>query len=319
MTVKRQVAVRASSTTELAFGLLRAPEIKLFKTTGDETELAKFDGRAGPRGGRLETRYRPVEGADVAIPAPPVAGRVDIEMHAPEWARRPPVAEVPTEPFTVEVVDGKPETEVTSEDVRRGLWVDGKFVDCTEQLDVIEEETKLERMWVESFIPARNVPRHWITASYYVAPSDRYGLHVLGLLYAAVRAKDRAAIVRWTAKTRQSLGVLRATPDGLVVHKVVWGEQVREVPESAKQVVEQALVASEAEVAATMALVREMSEPGRDVLDELRDPAVFLREQLREAALEGRQARPVLAKPKQFREARSLLELVRESFGRLAS
>jgi non-homologous end joining protein Ku len=313
--MERKVAAKASATTELEFGLLKAPGIRLFKATEDkETPLAKFDGKAGPRGGRLETRWRNVgPTVDEAIPDERVAKMEVLDVATPvaaqevwnnvlgepgslpdDGVQRGAAPEFhPTqerESYLVEIV-GEEEREVQSEEIRRGLWVDGKFVDVTEQLESIEDQTKLDRMVVSSFIPKRNVPWERETASYFVAPAEgggEFGLAVLALLWKVLRRTRRVGIVRWTSRSRQSLGVLSATSGGLLVHKLVWPEQARLAPDGATavQAYAEERITAEQEAAATQLIIA-MIGRGVAELDVVRDEAVVKREVLREEALAG--------------------------------
>lgn len=332
MGIERKEVSKASAVTQLEFGLLKAPGIKLYKTTEDkDPPLATFDGKAGPTGGRLEQRYRDVPQAEVdeAIPtseAKPASPLGDLAKVVEKMAGSLPddgVERGPAPPFDaatvretylVEVRPSGAAVEILPEQIRRGLWIDGSFVDCEDQLESIEGQTKLETMTVESFIPVQNVPRERIVGSYFVAPEDGYGQKVCALLWAGLRGTQKAAIVRWTARSRQSIGVLVGRPDGLVVHKLVWAEKARIPNAAVRSVPAVAAQLSADELEATAGLLRAMTERGRAELDELRDAAVVMREDLHAAARAGK-VQPVgkVEEPPAAEAAVSLLDALKAS------
>lgn len=318
--IKRPQVGKASAITTLSFGLLVAPEVKLFKATDDkDPELAQFTGTAGPRGGRIEDRYREVgesQGSTGGVGKVTITKKGSPKPEEAVWSE-PEAGE--REKYIVEVVDDT-EVEIDREEIRRGLWDGDTFIDCTEQLAEIEDATKMEDMAVESFIRTQNIPRERIVASYFVTPQNKYGLRVLALLHAALRKSSHAAIVRWTARSRQSLGVLIAHPQGgLILQKLVWVEKARLAPELSQEVAKLARSAPEEEVDATVGLIEQMAERGRAHLDELRDPAVVYREELQAVALTHKPELWGIKEKQADPEELELAELINASAKRLAS
>lgn len=251
---------RASKTTSLALGLVEAP-IKLYKTSGDEGKSLSFV-TAGPNGKPLRMEKKPVEAApedteaetdafglsegdgvdDTVVPAaePPPAVTED---PGPEpgsssaSASVPPAGAGDSAPGTFRNVMIEEETgvEVAPEDVRRGIRrADGEFVDLTDALERVDEDSKEERLQVLDFIRRERVPRERVVGSYYLAAgATGYAPRVLRILYEAMRKTERVAIVRWTKGKGQTLGLLVPHSSGaLVVLEVIFAEAARK-PNSA--------------------------------------------------------------------------------------
>lgn len=267
---------RASSKTVLELGLVKAP-IVLIKTT-EEPKDASWE-TAGPSGGALRKR-------EVAAEAPPAeTPRLD-PLAMTGLFEASPAPSVPGKVSSELVEDGTGQV-VSKDEIRRGIRAeDGTFIDLTERLNQITEMTMLEAMRIVAFIRVEQVPRDRIVGSYWVAPEDAAGGKVLRLLYEAMKNAHRVAVVRWTKRTRQSLGVIVAHRSGAVmVLEVEWASFFR-APDARILAPLQAEV-SQAEVDAATGLILAMAD-SRIALDELEDEAIVLRRELLAAAREGR-------------------------------
>jgi non-homologous end joining protein Ku len=299
-----QAATKAAVSTTLAIEQVEV-EVGLYATTSKPGEVCKFD-TAGPNGGKLKYEQR-------AVATPPK----DQEPEAEPTGKADPLAEDPgpelatadrlrematTAERMAETVETRQDGEfrqvlveedtgevVEPGDVRRGVRLDnGSFIDCTDQLLEIEEQTKLDEMRVVSFIDVGQVPRDRVLASYYVGTNDPGALPALKLLREAMRDARRAAVVRWSSRSRQSLGVIVAglDPDGrqvLKALKLAWAEDFRPAPNRAQL---DGVEVGDAMVEQGHALVRAMSDT-RESLDDLRDDALTLREELKARAEAG--------------------------------
>lgn len=287
--------------TKLVWGNLKAP-IALFKTIGDPADLPEFD-TAGPNGGVLRYETKAEEAPAEPAEEDPLGGAVDradpIEEEGPGFAadRSPSIEETATTlgapgEFRQVLREEGSGTWVEKEDVRRGVRTEGGFVDLTEQLAAIDAATKLDRMEVVGFVDVGRVDRKRITGSYYVGSGGEGSPKVLRLLYEAMRDERRSAIVRWTKRSRQALGILVA--DGrtkaLVALQVAWAAEVRAPNERVKIPREVEVTLAEAEAAG--ALVRAMDARIED-LDSMEDDAIVLRRELHADALAGKVAAPV--------------------------
>lgn len=314
-----EAAKRSSANTQLYIGTLKA-SIGLFSTKADPAKTAKFD-TAGPNGGLLKYEQR-----GVAVPVgeePEQAGTSD-PLAATHEAQRATLAAVhraeddaferefgalpggsfaeftPAPPAPVEpagsLVDGE-FRQVLVEDgsgeiveagaVRRGVRrEDGKFVDCTDQLDAIEARTKLDRMEIVKCIDGTRIRRDRVIGSYFVGAQDGDAKAKLRLLYDALRSRREVAVVKYTTRSRQQLGVIvpNGTNGTLVLLTLVFAEDVREAPSKATSI--QKVQMPEAQVLVMCKLLAALHGHVDD-LDALRDDAVALREELMVRALAG--------------------------------
>lgn len=238
---------QASATTTLKLGLVEAP-IKLYKTVGKGEKDISFQ-TAGPNGGALRAEKRaaeaPVEETPVTDPlglhetedptVVPAAEPVSVNDPGPEDL--PPLdlgggvspASAPGEFKTVMVEEGSG-VEVAPEEVRRGVRrEDGTFIDLTSRLEAIDEQTKLDQLQVLDFIRRERVPRERIVGSYFLAAGEQGSApRVLRILYEAMRRTERVAIVRWTKRKGQSLGLLVPHSSGaLVVLQAAFADEAR--------------------------------------------------------------------------------------------
>lgn len=288
----RQTASRASTTTQLVLGAVTA-EVALLKTTGEPVKLPEFV-RAGPSGGALRKESRLIEGPETARTDPLTQADPGDVGVPPEKKTEMPLPDDyffdVTSPAAryrdVLVEEGTGYEFAEGELVCRGIRDEsGAFIDLTENLARIEAETQLEAMEVAAFIRVEQVPRERVTGSYYLATSDGNGAKVLRLVYEAMRETKRVAVVKWTRRTRQALGVIVPHRSGaLMVLEIAWDSQWRDP--GPRCLALQEVEVSPAEVAAAAALINALAD-SRHALDELEDDAVALRRDLVKAALEG--------------------------------
>lgn len=306
---------RASKTTSLALGLVEAP-VKLFKTMGDEGKALSFV-TAGPNGKPLRREERPVEASveetpegdafglsesgdedPTVVPAaePPKVDLGDLESQEvtaekleQEAVTSSKVTHASSVPGTFKAVMVEEETgvEVEPENVRRGVRKDdGEFVDLTDLLERIDQDSKEERLQVLDFIRRERVPRERIIGSYYLAAGAAgYAPRVLRILYEAMRRSERVAVVRWTKAKGQTLGLLVPHSSGaLVVLEVAFAEAARK-PNSACLAHMKAEV-SDSHVRRAVELIDSMKSPP-SVLDGYANRRVQLQRDLVDKALKG--------------------------------
>lgn len=198
---------RASKRTTLRLGEIEAP-IGLYKISSDPAQ-------------RTWDRPPIEKPAAEAPPAPeepkgdPLTGSSKASAPPPPKPSSPP-ADAPEKP-------------------RKGIYkADGAFVDLTDQIEGIAEETTLDRVEVVSFIRRESVPRERILGAYFVgAGKVKRGaggyppVTVIGLLYKSLRLAERAAVVRWGKRSRSSVGVMVPHRSGaLLVLELAYAENM---------------------------------------------------------------------------------------------
>ena len=162
---------------------------------------------------------------------------------------------------------------------------DGSFVDLTEELAEIDRRTKLEGMEVIATIPQQSVPRERVRDAHWVASMDPRSAEALGYLGAALRSSGKAAVVRWTKRTNQALGILVMRKHGrkwaLSLLELEWAQNMREPSERVTGPHEFQL--RDEGVAAAERLVEAFSE-APEKLDRLEDERLAKRAELLLAA-----------------------------------
>lgn len=309
---------RASVKTELRLGFASAA-VGLYKTKGGDPKTRRWD-KAGPSGGALRMEARPAEAPPEESPAdalgvvpvqeePPPADPGPEEMPPPEHHA---VGEEPgSVPATVRnvLIEEGTGKEVAPEDVRRGLWLDdGEFVDLTDHLERVEEESRVEALEVLGFLRRERVPRERVVDSYFLAAEDGAGARLARVVYEAMKESGRVAVVRWTKRKGQSLGVLTPRGDGaLVVLELAFAEVCRAPnakclshlqAEVSRDVVEQA-----------QGLIESMSW-SPDQLDEIRNRRVELEQELLDGAERGKVKADVVAPERPAAEIADLAALL---------
>lgn len=269
---------RPSTSTVMRIGSVKTP-VSIYKVVGDPRksrtwELADEEGQpwsaaeAHPAGPPAEPEDDPLAGTAVpTASSAPIGGAV------------PPAGE------QKKAEEAEDEDEPTQP--RKGIRKeDGGFVDLTDQIADIGERATLEEMRVLFFLDARHVPRERIIGSYYLAgaalgeadtdivPSVR----LLKTLHIALGVTKRVAVVRFTKRRGQTLGVLVARRDGaLLLLELAFAAQVRQ-PNGKCLAHTKAEVSMEALHSATR-LIASMAGK-RDSLDGVRDARVVMEDEL---------------------------------------
>lgn len=287
-------APRGTKTT-LQVGVIQAP-VALYKTT-DKRDRQSFI-EAGPNGHPLQRQQRLVNSQigkqDLSDPLGTREAAEEIkeaQMKAladsldttPDKVKIPePLADVETETVIVEEQTGE---VVKPEDVRRGLHdeLNDTFIDLTDDLAKIDEQTKLDRMVIDCFVRTESVPRERVVGSYFVGFDGPGSKKVLDVLRLALKEKGRVGVVKWTKTSRQALGVIIPRRKGLALIELAWSAELRETPD--KALLDGSLAKPE-EVSAFMTMIEAMgAEPA--ALDNLDDESIFLYEELAESAMSG--------------------------------
>ena len=87
---------------------------------------------------------------------------------------------------------------------------------------------------VLEFVPAEQIDPMLYNKAYYAEP-DKSGVKPYVLMRDTLADSDRVAVVKVTLRSREALGVLRAIGDVLVVHTLLWPEEVRNAASLAPQ------------------------------------------------------------------------------------
>jgi DNA end-binding protein Ku len=125
--------------------------------------------------------------------------------------------------------------EVPYSDIAKGYELpDGDMVVLTdEDLSNLPLASSKE-IDVMEFVPASQIDPLLYSKAYYAEP-DKSAAKPYVLMRDTLADSDRVAIVKVTLRSREALGVLRAAGDVLVVHTLLWPEEVRDAESLAPQ------------------------------------------------------------------------------------
>jgi DNA end-binding protein Ku len=117
--------------------------------------------------------------------------------------------------------------EVEYRDIGKGHELeDGRVVIITEE-DFAKLPVSTDKsIEVLEFVPAEDVDPIYFEKTYYLEPDKTAGRPYV-LLRQALVDTDRLAIVRITIRQRESLAILRARADLLVLHTIFWPDEIR--------------------------------------------------------------------------------------------
>lgn len=277
---------KVSLNTVLRLCGLETP-VGLYKTSGKGPEAPEFE-RVGPNARPLHTSPDAARAAFVES-EPEASDPVGVDEPAPTNTGSGPTGAAAGKRHWYE--EGEEPVAVTDDEVRRGVRdAEGNFVDLTEQLDRIGEESSLEALEISAFIRRERVPRERVVGSYYLAAGvagdgQQPAAPLLRLLYEAMKDRGRVAVVRWTKRKGQSLGILTPLGDGaLVVLEMQWADRMRTPNAKCLSHMRAAVTSTEVERAGE--LIEALSE-SRQSLDDLEDPREMMERDLSAAARSG--------------------------------
>lgn len=311
------MATERGERTRLMFGGVSA-EVSLVKTSGKPTE-AKHDTRRmiGDRPAedvraealqQWQQRRRAAEAeADATRDGGRAMASAIVEAEERDVQRRmaddgDPLGGGNVVTGTYLTLDDEPETdpyaELPEERIEQGVQLDdGSFIDLTARLAQIDEATKIEGLEVIATIGSTSVPRyrvrdsHWIGLAGDQRAKDKTPAKVLALLWRSLRATNGAAVVKWTKRTNQALGIIVAQGSDtlgtrrLCLLELEWSANMRGPGPRATMPLD--VEVSARELAAAAALVEALHEPPA-ILDSVRDERNGKRAELLTAARDGK-------------------------------
>lgn len=144
--------------------------------------------------------------------------------------------------------------DVPLEDIARGYTVGGDTVIVTDRdLNGLPDVAK-KTIAIEAFVPEHQLDPIAYRKAYYISP-EKAGVRPYILMRDALAKAGRAAVTRFAMRERESLALVRADGNLLVLETLWWPDEVRAIPIQAPPVVDDA-----AESEAMADLVDAMSE-----------------------------------------------------------
>jgi DNA end-binding protein Ku len=117
--------------------------------------------------------------------------------------------------------------EIEYRDIAKGYELeDGRVVVLTDE-DFAKLPVSTDKsIQVLEFVPTEEVDPIFFQKTYYLEPDKTAGRPYV-LLRQALEDTDRHAVVKITVRQRESLGILRARDDVLVLHTIFWPDEIR--------------------------------------------------------------------------------------------
>ncbi|HEY3956612.1 MAG TPA: Ku protein [Streptosporangiaceae bacterium] len=129
-------------------------------------------------------------------------------------------------------IDGE---EVPYSDIAKGYELpDGGMVVLTDEDMSNLPLTSSKEIDVMEFVPADQIDPLLYNKAYYAEP-DKSAVKPYVLMRDTLADSDRVAVVKVALRSREALGVLRAMDDVLVVHTLLWPEEIRAAESLAPQ------------------------------------------------------------------------------------
>jgi DNA end-binding protein Ku len=101
-----------------------------------------------------------------------------------------------------------------------------KFVVFTKDELKALEESPSHIVEILAFLPDRSIDPVYYDKAYFIAP-DKRGGKPYSLLKKALLASERCALASWNWKGKTHMVQVRATDDGLIFQRLLWGDAVR--------------------------------------------------------------------------------------------
>src|SRR5688572_30455745 len=125
----------------------------------------------------------------------------------------------------------KEEIPVAREDMVKGYeFAKDQYVMFTPEELKAMEEAGTHAADIEEFVPLSAIDSVYFDKAYYLAP-DKGGAKPYALFSRALKASERCAVGRWTARGKQYIVMVRPVANGLVMQQLLYSDEVRSIGE----------------------------------------------------------------------------------------
>lgn len=116
----------------------------------------------------------------------------------------------------------------TEDQVSVHIGENGRLAVLTkEQINALRPEAD-KTMTVEAMVALAQVPLIQLKGANYLGPTERTGSKGFELMRRAMLALDRVALVTYTSYQKERVGIIRPTPEGLILHECYYDDEVRD-------------------------------------------------------------------------------------------
>ncbi|WP_308433490.1 non-homologous end joining protein Ku [Streptomyces alanosinicus] len=137
----------------------------------------------------------------------------------------------------------------------------GYEVSKTQVIPITDEELRrlplptARAIEIETFVPLESIDPIRIGAGYYLAATEQVAAKPYKLLVEALRRSSRVAVAKWAWHGRERLGLLRVRGDVMVMHLMLWPDEVR----SPEELLPPPIEVPEDEIEGALALIDTMT------------------------------------------------------------
>lgn len=166
--------------------------------------------------------------------------------------------------------------------VREG---DEFFPISADEVEQIEQMTKLDRLTIEEFVSLDEIPWERAQACYFLAPPKGVGAKALKTLHDAMLAKGVGGVAKLMPKSRQKLALIHPKHGGLLVTVLAYADTFAQVVDGAAAI---SGVEPSDQALELMSMLIDLKKQPASSLDEYRDDLIDLKADLIERAKLGK-------------------------------
>lgn len=120
--------------------------------------------------------------------------------------------------------------EVEWANIARGFKVDGRYVILDDEDFKKASPEKNKLIEISEFIDEKEIDSSYFETPYYLEP-EKSGVKAYGLLRDALEKTGRAGLGTYVLRNRESLGMIKASGDVLVLNKLRFAQEIRNTEE----------------------------------------------------------------------------------------
>jgi len=175
------------------------------------------------------------------------------------------------------------------DEIAKGVWEgDDTFYPIDkDEIDKIEELTKLSDLTIQSFIPMADVPWERTKNTYYLTPNKGAGLKALNLLREGMEQTQTAGVALLCPKSRVSLAVIYPKHGGMMIAALSFAEEWAQVREGAAALSDPRGAPTEEELALAVTLIERLTAEDATFIDGIEDVQANMKVELIERAKMG--------------------------------
>ncbi|MEO6453673.1 MAG: Ku protein [Ginsengibacter sp.] len=129
-------------------------------------------------------------------------------------------------------VNEKSGKEVTWENIVKGYKMDSKYVILTDKDFEAASAKKTKTVEISDFVKEEEISSIYYETPYYVEP-DKSGTRAYELLRQALLKTGKVGIATFVMRSKESLAILRATKDLIILNRIRFEEEIRDFKELA--------------------------------------------------------------------------------------